>query len=530
MVKTAMINIFSRKLFVIAVLLFFPLLQTSTALAYWQFDSSTKIGFSTWGQNIKVTIDVCSGSIVSSVTQNPSCMKDRWELRFVDTETGSLKTYEYLSCQVPTIEFTNGDNCACPSPQTWNSQTNSCDEPEPDCPDGRTYEQAYTDQQEICGGPYVSVLNEENCEFICNCNDDPARKTYEEYIALCGGVKYIASYDQNLCIGECQGEPCQAQLNEKIEECGGLQHVSATAVYEEDCDYLECIPCSKEREEANASCENGFEFNDTTCEYNCHNCENIYSRAVTECGGSANIEYFDCRESLAGQVVDYRCKQQEPNTPPDPIDDPNSDIPPDAEPEPEPTDTDQQRTEKYLEAVNDNVKNTNRNLENIGNKLQNTNNYLDSISNNTKKGVTADNQKIAELKKINEGLQDLNNRPDESYNGQTPDVPEFNSDLPETEEYYNDAYNSVDLATGKATDDFTELDTSNIESPYQGALTVADINTCIDGTITLKGNPKPVQVCFNKPWMERGYAIMKLILIALGYIQTAMLINRGLGG
>lgn len=106
-----------------------------------------------------------------------------------------------------------------------------------------------------------------------------------------------------------------------------------------------------------------------------------------------------------------------------------------------------------------------------------------------------------------------------------PDVPGFNSDV-NTGDDFSGRDDAPGLASGAAGDDFADIqgDLDAGLSPFSGTLTVENPNACLSGTIMRT----PVSVCFDEPWMLQVYAAMKVVLISIGYIQTAILINRGI--
>jgi hypothetical protein len=106
-----------------------------------------------------------------------------------------------------------------------------------------------------------------------------------------------------------------------------------------------------------------------------------------------------------------------------------------------------------------------------------------------------------------------------------PTVPLFDADLTS----YGD-FTALDDASALATERAI-LDTDAIPPPSEPPIlpsVTASGQPCISGHITVSGRPIPVDICFNEPWMETGYAIMKIIFIGLAYIQTAILLNKAI--
>lgn len=122
--------------------------------------------------------------------------------------------------------------------------------------------------------------------------------------------------------------------------------------------------------------------------------------------------------------------------------------------------------------------------------------------------------------KVNNTLESM------SYTGEQPGNVEYSSDISGEADYsqYDDMTSRVD---GYITDDQTFLNEqiASNQSPFNYSIT-ASSSKCVTGTLM----NKEVSACFDEPWMETAYSIMKTILIFMGYIQSAMLINRGIGG
>ena len=114
-----------------------------------------------------------------------------------------------------------------------------------------------------------------------------------------------------------------------------------------------------------------------------------------------------------------------------------------------------------------------------------------------------------------------------STDATVPDVPEFNSDLP-TDDNYTEYENGEQLATDSATTYAQDNLIYDPDSSPINAEITASGDPCINGNISLHGQSIPIAICFNKPWMLTGYSIMKILMIGIGYLQTAILLNKAI--
>lgn len=102
---------------------------------------------------------------------------------------------------------------------------------------------------------------------------------------------------------------------------------------------------------------------------------------------------------------------------------------------------------------------------------------------------------------------------------------EFDSLIPNDNDY-NEHNDSITLGTDTGNAYITKYINPQV-SPVNAHITASG-SPCLSGTVTIHNKNTPVSICFNKPWMLQGYAIMKIIFIAIAYLQTAMLLNKAL--
>jgi len=108
-----------------------------------------------------------------------------------------------------------------------------------------------------------------------------------------------------------------------------------------------------------------------------------------------------------------------------------------------------------------------------------------------------------------------------------PAQPEYSDEFGENQEVWSELLDPKLAAETKA-----NLDKAALLEPAQGPAapsiitTTVDASACMEGDIHVGHTVKHVQICFNKPWMMTGYAIMKPIMIVIGYLQVAMMLNR----
>lgn len=333
--------------------------------------------------------------------------------------------------------------------------------------------------------------------------------------------------------GKCAPPPCVEEYDEAIIVCGSLENV--TMISFETCEYT-CTDCVTELERVQGECNYGYVMDNVSCKGRCKDCFDYYDDCTDDCKDRGGIQYQDCLyNSETG--FDAVCNCQDGTTPeplipgidPDPK-------PDDKTAEPDPTTPDPDKTDPYSPAIK-------KNLDTIVGQNNDRKNQLDTISKNL--AAIADNQNLAEknekdargvedglLTGIKKSIDDMTDalgdlKPAaETTDGTPPAVPEFNTDLDLTKSY--DEYDDYEESAGdKVTDFETKFDAMMLgnESPIETSITATG-QACLDGTVTIHGQPKQLSICFNRPWMLQGYAIMRVMLIAIGYLQVAMMLNR----
>jgi hypothetical protein len=349
--------------------------------------------------------------------------------------------------------------------------------------------------------------------------------------------EYISATDYDnisTYLGEC--EPvCEDEIAEGIAFCGGIENFQF--VSEENCEWY-CKDCEDEYDRLQEECPHGYILDNDTCVGRCKDCDDEYDDIEAACADHGGILYAECSyDPQGGFTVDYTCKdghQPQPLVPGDPADDP----PAETDPADDPTTPDPDKTDPYSPAIKENtdklieqnnqqnamLNTVNQNLENIANnQVAQNQNQQDDLSwlGNIMKGVERAIEKMADA------LEDLKPEP-ETTDIAPPDQPEWDSDLPDDYDYeeFDDYEGLAGQTSSETQSNINDIINAN-PNPVTSSIT-ANGNACIDGTITLNGNNKNIQICFDRPWMLQGYAIMRLILIGIGYIQVAMMLNRGM--
>lgn len=395
-----------------------------------------------------------------------------------------------------------------------------------------------------------------------NCDDELAAKT-AECEALGGWI--VDGWDDTLCIGTCV-DPCADERAGKITECESIGMQFDPDAWNQETCTGQCRPdCTDEYNALNEECCFGIRtFDYDTCSGDCFDCSYKLAEAEVLCAGKGGLLSFDCvdRRVYGGTSTcawPYKCQDDDAPTEP-PIDPVDPDPPPEdptPEPEKDPNDTPDEEQNKTLDAIKSdtgklvtNTNTANKYLGNIDKNLPAIARNQGVINNSVKdisKALGATNQKLGNINnsigdlsdaigklgnndgKVDTGLEDniAAANDEEKYEGPMPEQPEFDATL-ENEAQYSENEDGVGKATEQAGTEWAlqETDLNNATKPYNAQITTSGANACITGSI----RQVPVNICFDRPWMLQGYAIMKLILIAMGYLQTAMLLNRGLAG
>ena len=388
---------------------------------------------------------------------------------------------------------------------------------------------------------------------------DPCELAGKNPVADCGSLEQTMFTDAETCEYHCTA--CDDAYNTAIDYCGGIDNAIFDPI---NCDFA-CSDCDgTDFGPDQDQCALGWRWTDyDMCQWSCNDtCDQAYLFAQHDCYNHNGLHDFNCIDSSSGneQSMNYNCNDsntdplEPPSDPPDP--DPTPDTDPDPDPTPDPNDTPGQETNKWLSAIKHNtdtmidqnddqlgaVNESNSYLENIDSNIQSMvtnqgkiNDSLGDISNKqgtTNSLISSGNNKLADINdsigQTNDKLDGIGDKIDEmKFEGTVPDVPQFDSTL--SAEYDYTQYSDPDAeATDDAIVDYNDIIDDPSESPFDGSITASNVNACISGAITVHNSNVPVSVCFDHPWMLTGYRIMKIFMIFLGYLQTAMLLNKAI--
>jgi hypothetical protein len=422
-----------------------------------------------------------------------------------------------------------------------------------DCATGPTYTTAATQDRM---NPYMKkwVWNETLSEWesiIYSNGHDTDRDNYNamyDFFNSCGNLlgnplESNPNVDYPEGPGTCGGQDCVEELEAAAIECGGEEFLDWDTYNSELCT-IDCL-CTPERQDAEDFCADGYEIQ-TDCTYTCNDCDDFYQEAVADCEDNGGLNYINCNiinsydPDIALVIKDHTCNGDYPDTgegqPPLDPEDPTPEVP-DPDPDPDPGDPDSDITNQWLQAIKGNTDT----LITQGNK---NNNYLDNIDENiaemvSNQGVLNDSlnrieSKVGNNTEINKNLNDIEDDVEntnnilnsQKYEGNVPSAEdyEFDSTIPDTQDW-NEYDNPEDTASTQGQSDGQSIIDQMLseELPYTAQVT-ATPDECLNGTLL----GQPVSICFNKPWMLQGYAIMKLLFIAIGYVQVAIMLNRAL--
>jgi len=344
-------------------------------------------------------------------------------------------------------------------------------------------------------------------------------------------------------------DPCGDAGLDPVADCGSLEFVTWENV--DTCEY-HCSVCDTEYQQLVSMCGHGIEnWDNNTCSGRCTNCEDLDNICKDSCSGHGGVLDQDCFIDNTGSgetsIVTCTCNDEFEPVISDPGDEPPTPIDNDQQPAPAPTippeDTPDETSNRWLEAIKSNTDslvnqgNIDKQYQaNIAENQRRTVNNLDAVNQNIQTLGSLQNVTNTKLDNIEAAIKESggDTAPQNidfsplGFDGEVPDVPNFDITLP-TEHDYTEYDDSSTLASDEATSTFNDITTDpNNVSPINAQITASSQNACIDGSFTIRGISKPVSICFDRPWMLQGYAIMKVILIGIGYLQSAMLLNRGI--
>lgn len=274
-----------------------------------------------------------------------------------------------------------------------------------------------------------------------------------------------------------------------------------------------------------------------------------------ECGPDEILINNKCTSQCTAEFpIDTNTGACKSNTPYDPTLPPGDEAPQVPDPLPpvpdvpvDPAKTPDENNTEQLKAIKDvadqqltALEGANKYLENLDRNTAKTVNNLDAINTNmqTSTGILSgklDGIKTAIEESGGGGVTDdqIKDIGDEFGNelaglatGQSmPDQPTFATDLP-TDNDYTEYDNIDERTTAMANADYAATTTqlNDGQTPFDGEITASATDACVSGVV----HGTAFNACFDKPWMIQGYAIMKVIFIGLGYLQTAILLNKAI--
>lgn len=358
---------------------------------------------------------------------------------------------------------------------------------------------------------------------------DPPPSCDDERAALeesCGGYSYVdwENFDNDTCSGTCN---CLNSYEYYASQCGGSEYV--TAVDLETCTFM-CSTCEDKQQELEENCPYGYIFDNINCTGRCRDCLDYSDECTASCRDHNGVQVEDCTFS-PDTGFNATCVCRDAYTPPvlSESEDPGEKST-DVTPEPDPTLPDPDTSDPWSQSIK-------KNLDAVIGQNNETNSKLDNLAENTKRIV--DNQAAqteAITGKIGEGnelLEGIGEKLDELGEGESTDLEapgqvEFDPSVGDSEdwtEYDDTATISQEMATTKQ----TALETliAGSSNPITAAITASG-SACLSGDVSLHGKSKALSICFDRPWMEQGYSIMRLVLMGIGYLQVALMINRAL--
>lgn len=244
-----------------------------------------------------------------------------------------------------------------------------------------------------------------------------------------------------------------------------------------------------------------------------------------------------CESTCQGRAYTFNCTTGEcecfgapgyTNNPPDDPTTPTGDPGAPTTPNPETPTTDPGVTGNQLGAVISNQgKQIGQNNAEIG-QLGAINSKLGAVISNQGKQIGQTDKLIDYARKQLDAQEGIESKLDEMLNGESPELPgdlELDGTIPDTKNWteYDDAESIGIARANKQIQDFEE---NEQEMPFN-----LTINT--NGSVPYLHGPmfgREIQIRFDRPWMETGYAIMKGLLISIGYLQAFLMVHRVVTG
>lgn len=156
------------------------------------------------------------------------------------------------------------------------------------------------------------------------------------------------------------------------------------------------------------------------------------------------------------------------------------------------------------------------------------NNKLSAVIGNQGKQIGQGDKILDYQRRQLAALEDIRNDLAEDENGEVPDLPdqpELDGSIPDAKNWteYDDA-DAIGQAQGQKQIDIIEGAQS--DSPFNFGINTAGSEPCLSGPMF----GTQIDICFNRPWMLTGYAIMNGITISVGYLQAFLMIQKVVTG
>lgn len=280
-----------------------------------------------------------------------------------------------------------------------------------------------------------------------------------------------------------------------------------------------------------SQCTNGLQLdiNTGSCSVICP--EGTHNISPTQC--QKDCKSWQSYDVSTDSCIDVEKPLEETPTPtPEETPTPPGETAPDTTPAPEPETADN-NGEEWLKAIK---KNSDKELGALANIDENVKRSVDNqVVIDGKLGAINSN-----LGKAVDILGDISNKTGDETEGPeidtslsgAPGQPEYNTDLdPEGNYNINEYSDPLEAAINRSAEEVLFMNgmIDNQQTPVQASITATG-DACLNGTVTIHGNQKALSICFDKPWMLQGYALMKIVLVGCGYIQVIMMLNRALLG
>jgi len=156
------------------------------------------------------------------------------------------------------------------------------------------------------------------------------------------------------------------------------------------------------------------------------------------------------------------------------------------------------------------------------------NNKLGAVISNQGKQIGQADKGLDYQRRQLDALEDIKNEMAKDDNADVPnlpDQPELDGSIPDTKNWTeHDDAEAVGQAQGQKQIDIIEDYQS--DSPFTFGINTSGADPCLSGPML----GTQIDICFNRPWMLTGYAIMNGITISVGYLQAFLMIQKVVTG